>query len=79
MICWKFGWAELFVVVGRSITRSILKVPYLSILMVIRDVNKSVLEEQLMGFLSVSTYSAIDDVLKNPNSLETIFICWIIG
>jgi hypothetical protein len=79
MICWKFGWVELSIVVGRSVTRSILRVPCLSILMVIRDVNKPVLEEQLMVFLSVSTYSAIDDVPKNPNSLETIFICWIIG
>jgi hypothetical protein len=59
-------WLGKIVRCGREVSHtSYFKNAFFSILMVIRDVNKPVLEEQLMVFfLSISTYNAINDVPK---------------
>jgi hypothetical protein len=47
-------------------------------LIVTRDVNKLVLEDQSMAFLSIPTEGTIDDVPKNTSNLRTRLMCWII-
>ena len=47
-------------------------------LIVTRDVNKLVIKDQSMAFLSIPTEGTIDDFLKNPSSLRTRLMCWII-